>query len=285
MAKGNILQARFTLARDRYKHRLIASVEGEVGLGKTHFGCTGRAPVLVQSIDHGTEGTIEKFRNGEVDTKEIYEEVYEWEAAGLILDPDDDDNKDMDADALTAKQEKMIQESAIEVRDKWERDLTYAVKNGIGTVVEDTESRIWQCYRYAEFGGPNGDNPRDYDKLNGRFERIVNICKKSDCNLILVRSMKDKWGMVPGKMKSSFGKKGREAWGYEHMPGCVNEEFVFTMRTPKEEEEAGDGFGPVVIRVGKCRISPKCQFSVMPRGTIAEVGMWLVPESDEEDWQ
>src|SRR5574341_649527 len=281
MAKGSVLQARFTLARDRYKYRLICSVEGEVGVGKTHFGCTGPAPVLVQSIDHGTEGTIEKFRNGDVEKKEIYEEVYEWDAAGAIIN---DDGEVFDADELSAAQEKRIQESAIEVRDTWEKDLQYFVDNGGRTVVADTESRIWQCYRYAEFGGPNGDNPRDYDKLNGRFERIVNTCKRTSANLVLVRSMKDKWGMVPGKMKASFGKKGREVWGYEHLPGCVNEEFTFIQRTKEQEEEAGDGFGPIVIKVGKCRISPACQFSVMPRGTLAEVGMWLVPDSAEEDW-
>jgi len=275
MPKSNVLSARFSLARDRYKYRLIASVEGEVGTGKTHFGLTGPAPILVQSIDHGTEGTIEKFRNGEVDAKEVYEETYEWDAAGII-----DDEEGLDADELSAKQERQIQESAIEVRDRWEKDLLYAVNNGIRTVIEDTESRIWQAYRYAEFGGPNGDNPKDYDKLNGRFERIVNTCKKTDVNLLLVRTMKDKWGVFGGK----FGKKGREAWGYEHLSGCVNEEFQFLHRTEKETEEAGDGYGEYVIRVGKCRLAPTCQFTLMPRGSFVDVGMWLVPGSDEGDW-
>ena len=272
------LAERFTLARDRYMHRMIASVEGEVGTGKTHFGLTGPAPILVQSIDKGTEGTIEKFRNGELASKEIYEESYDWEAAGIIVDeedvlPDDAEEK--------VRVEGLIQEQAIEIRNKWEKDLFYAIDNGIRTVMGDTESRIWQVYRYAEFGGPNADNVRDYDKLNGRFERIVNRCKAADVNLFLVRSTKDKWGVFNGK----FGKKGREVWGYDHLPGCMNEEFTFIHRTDKEQEEAGDGLGEYVIRIGKCRINPALQFTLLPRCTFTEMGMELVPGSEEGDWQ
>lgn len=273
MARKSGLAGRFTLARDTFMHRMIASVDGEVGTGKTHFGLTGPAPILVQSIDKGTEGVIEKFRNGEIASKEIYEEVYDWEAAGAI--PDDEE----DPDAILTLG-KAIQEQAIEIRARWEQDLVYAIENGIRLVIADTESRIWQVYRYADFGSPSAENVKDYDKLNGRFERIVNRCKAADVNLILVRSCKDRWGVFNGK----FGKKGREVWGYEHLPTCVHEEFTFIRRTEKEQDDAGDGLGEYVIRVGKCRINPDIQFTTLPRMSFGDMGLELVPGSEKADW-
>ena len=138
MAKKSGLSARFQLAREDFICRTIASVEGEVGVGKTYFGCTGPAPILIQNIDKGTEGVVELFRK---EGKEIYEEMYEWNPG----EADDDDEGNLKAEAE-------LKAAAIEVRNKWEKDYFYALENGVHTVVMDNESRIWQVYRYSEFG-------------------------------------------------------------------------------------------------------------------------------------
>ena len=271
MKKGNKLAARYMLARDTLIHRTIAAVEGEVGVGKTFFGCTGPAPVLIQNIDKGTEGVVEKFRQ---DGKEIYEEVYDWNPGDI---DDEGDGKDEDA----------LKELAIEIRNKWEKDALYFIDNGGRTLLQDNESRIWQVYRYAGFGGPNSGDMRDYDKLNLRFENIINKAKEANVNLLMTRAMKDRWGMYgkPNREgKKTFAKSGREVWGYEHLSGAVLIELRFARRTKVEQDEAEDGMGEYVIEIGKCRQNTDLQFTTIPRCSFPELGTLIYPDSEESDW-
>lgn len=255
------LSSRFTLASGERKHRTIASLNGEVATGKTYFGCTARGPVLSQNIDIGTEGVIEQFiENG----KEIYDEKYVWNPGDI--------------------QESDLQNAAIEIRNKWETDYRYAINNGIGTIIWDTESRIWQVYRYAEFGAPNADSIKDYDALNQRFEANINLAKEYDINLFIVRSMKNKWGQF-GAVSSKTGKKamgvgGREVWGYEHLPGMMMMELMF-IHDPDDPEGTGS---PYQIRVEKCRHNVHMQFTTIARCSFPELGTLLLADSTEENW-
>lgn len=268
MASGNKLAKRFNPASGEKKHRTIATIEGEVGTGKTYFCLTAPGPILVQDIDQGTEGVIEKFVE---EGKEIYHEQYVWNPG----EPDEDTDN--------LKEEAELKEAAIEIRNKFEKDLFYAIDNGVRSSIIDTESRIWQVYRYAEFGGPNGEQ-RDYDKLNLRFEAIIHKAKERDVNLFLIRSMKDRWGMY-GKPKAdgrkSFAKSGREVWGYEHLSGCVFIELTFI-------HDAEDEAAPYKIKVGKCRHNKDLQFSTQDLGkdrfTFPQFGTLLIDGSSEEDW-
>jgi hypothetical protein len=270
MAKKSGLAARFELAREMNICRTIAAIAGEVGCGKTYFGCTGPAPILIQNIDKGTEGVVEQFRK---EGKEIYEEQYEWNPG------------EVDEDEGNLKAEAELKEAAIEIRNKWEKDYFYAIDNGVRTAVMDNESRIWQVYRYAEFGGPNGEQ-RDYDKLNLRFESLINKAKACEVNLLMMRAMKDRWGMYGKKAdgRKSFAKSGREVWGYEHLAGAVLLELDFLHRTQEEQDEAEDGLGEYVIKIGKCRQNKDLQFTLQPRCTLPELGTLIFPESEETDW-
>lgn len=273
MAKKSALAGRFTLAPAEVVKRTIASLAGEVGEGKTHFALTAPGPTLMQNIDKGTEGVIEKFR---ADGKEIYEEHYEWNPGAVDLDAEDDEEDNL-------KSEKELKEAAVETRNKWEKDAFYAMDNGIRSVIMDTESRIWQVYRYAEFGGPNGEQ-RDYDKLNLRFEGLINKAKSvPGVNLFLIRSMKDRWGMF-GKVKAdgskSFGKAGREVWGYEHLDSCIFTSLTFGH---SDEFKAENGT-PNYIDVGKCRQSDELSWTRIVRMSFPDFGMEMMPETTLEDW-
>lgn len=280
MAKSkSALASRFGLASEEVKRRIVASLDGEVGTGKSYFGLTGPQPIVVFNIDHGLEGVVEQFRE---EGKEIYEEKYAW----VPNDVDPDDAEGAEADDL--------QDLAKEIRAKFEKDIFYAIKNGARTLLVDTESRIWQVYRYAEFGAPNADNPRNFDALNQRFESFIHKVKSSDdpVNLLLVRTMKDKWGNY-GK-NGGFGKGGREVWGYEHLPGMMGVELTFMQLPPKSEirkaveEEYGEGTGEFVIRFGKNRYNNavnKLAFTVTPRCSFSELGVLLYPDTSTEDWE
>lgn len=270
MAK-NKLGSRFSLARDTHALRMVATLEGEVGTGKTHFALTGPSPIFVANIDAGMEGVVEQFRK---EGKEIYDEKYVW----IPGDPNEVEDE---------KEQKDLQDLAKEIRDQFEKDITYAMNNGARTLVVDTESRFWQVYRYAEFGSPNGDNPRDFDALNQRFESFIHRAKATDVNLFLIRSMKDKWGAYgpPNKStgKKSFAKGGREVWGYEHLPGMVYHELTFFRMDEKDPDF--DAEFPYQIKFGKMRGNTELQFTTTPRCSFAEVGTLIYPETSVEDWE
>jgi hypothetical protein len=264
------LASHFSLASEDVRHRTVASLEGEVGTGKTYFGLTGPAPIVTFNIDQGLEGVVEQFRK---EGKEIYEEKYLW----IPGDPEDEEDSSGD-----------LQDLAKEIRGKFEKDVAYALKNGARTLLVDTESRFWQVFRYAEFGSPKGDNPRDFDELNQRFESWINKVKASDANLFLVRSMKDKWGAfgpVNKKTgKKGFGKSGREVWGYEHLAGMMFMELAFEHITDPKHPAYDEAF-PYQIRFGKCRHNADLQFTYTPRCSFGELGELLVEGSSREDWE
>jgi hypothetical protein len=182
------------------------------------------------------------------------------------------------------------------VRDTFLKNFHYAAKEGARTQILDTESRFWQVFRYAEFGSPKGDNPKDFDELNQRFESIVAKAKATPgMNLFMIRSMKDQWGAY-GKANPTTGKKGfaksgrREEWGYEHLPGLMYMELMFRHLEEgdplreKVEEEWGAGSAEYAITIGKCKHAAERQFTTIPRMTFPELGELLVDGSTQEDW-
>ena len=278
------LAKRFGLASDTPLRRIIASGDGEVGTGKTYFGLTLPDPLVVFNIDNGLEGVVEQFRS---EGREIYEEKYEWVP------------QDVDPDATEGKEAEDLQDLAKEVRAKFKKDIFYAMKNGARSLFLDTESRMWQAFRYAEFGSPNAGNPKDYDELNQGFESFIHKVKSSNdpVNLYLARSMKDQWGNF-GKVNNQgvrgFGKGGRETWGYEHLPGMMGIELTFLQLSEKSEvrkeleEEWGEGTCEFVIRIGKNRYNNaenKLAFTYIPRCTFPELGVMLYPDSERSDWE
>lgn len=262
MAKATGLASRFDLASETPRRRTIATLDGEVGTGKTYFALTAGGPSVVFNLDQGLEAVVEQFRK---EGKEIYDQPYVW----IPGDP---------AEVEDEAEAKDLQDLAKDIRSQFEKDFDYALNNGARTLILDTESRFWQVYRYAEFGAPNADNPRNYDELNQRFEAFINKAKARDVNLFLIRAMKDKWGAfgAPNAQgKKGFGKGGREVWGYEHLAGLVMMELTFVHDREAEEYK---------IRFGKCRHNKDLAFTEIPRCTFPELGTMLDYESDESDW-
>jgi hypothetical protein len=239
--------------------RDIASITGEVGAGKTYFTLTGRGPIVVFNIDRGLEGVAERE---EFADKEIYQHLIEWSL---------DD----------AEEEGVLQEKALDLRNTFLRLYKEALKLA-GTIVIDTESRLWQLYRYAEFGAPGGDM-RDYDKLNQRYEDFINLAKSAPgVNLFLIRSMKDSWNT---KGTGKLHKDGREVWGYEHLPGIVMSELFFRLDPEVEVDESNeDPNYRYVIDVGKCRHNLRLQHTTVPRCSFPQFGRMLVEGSKVKDW-
>jgi len=258
--------SRFSLASHELRKRIIAASAGEVGTGKTRFWMTAPGPIVIFSLDMGTEGVVEEFRQ---DGKEIYVQEYEWAPPPVAED-------------TSYEEKEEFKEQAQSIRDRFLEDFEVAVQNA-RTVVWDKESDIWEMFRYAEFGAPN-DAPKNYAALNQRYRRAVNLPKSFDVNFGLIRGLKDKWGT---RMKRSgngtqpFNTGEREIVGFSELDGLVH-----TTLFHRREE------GKFLIDVGKSR-GPGGQaiqdqtLEAMSSGlglTFPEFAQLVFPETDDGDW-
>jgi len=257
--------ASFDLAESDRFYRSIIRVAGERGTGKSRLIFTGKEPIFHFSFDQGDEGVIESF----AETKEIRVRNYDW-------DPGKRD---------------FSQDYAVDLRNQYEADLAYAIKQGAGTIGIDKETDLWLLYRYAEFGGPS-DAPKNYEELNRRYISMVNSVKKArGTNLILVQGMKDEWGtvveVVNGQKKKKPYQTGRRVpSGFDRIDEIVFAE-IMTHRTRVEGAnkfwfDFKADFDP---EFGKCRQNAALSGQRLPAMPLHELGSFLIDGSEPEEWQ
>lgn len=239
--------------------RTIWMASGEVGSGKTRFGLTGPSPILVQSLDMGTEGVVEQVLK-EFPDKQIYIKEYDW-------DPSTD----------------FSQQKAVEIRDAIVADFMFGLKNA-RTILWDKETDIREVFQYAEFGGPTDGNIKDYAKLNARYFHLINTAKKTPgVNFGLFQAMKDEWmigdsGKVnptTGEKKKSFNKTGKRIRaGFERLDELVMTEMHFVRHG-----------GEFSIEIGKCRQNTALQDKEFGGMTFSDFGQLLIDGTEAGDWE
>lgn len=247
---------RYTRAVVDIKPRIIANSVGEVGTGKTSFWLGAPAPIVVQTLDLGLEGVVEKYAAD----KEIYVATYD---IGQTI-----------GDSFThAKAE--------EARDKFIEDYEHAITHA-RTIVIDRESDMWSLFYYAEFGTDDAYGaapPKDWDRLKGKIRRMIAMAKASDINLGLIQGVKNEW--VPQINKKTgakaMGQSGRRvAAGMDEIDALVHTNLF--------HDRQGKDF---TITVGKSR-GPggyEIQDETFTNLTFVELAMLIYPDSDVEMWQ
>jgi hypothetical protein len=252
------LSSEFESVGKKKHYRTIAAVSGEVGSGKTHLALTAPDPIVVFNIDRGLEAVADQ---PDFNDKEIYQHLITWSPG----ETDDDDE---------------LQSSAIRLKNEFKSKLRSAVAGGARTLVVDTGSRLWEIYRYAQFGAPNGQT-RDYVKLNQEFEDFINVVKDSTANLFILQSMKNHWNMKG----ENWHVDGREIWGYEHLPSAVMLElFIHLDKKVAVDPNNEDPNYRYVMEVGKCRHNLRLQDTTIPRMEFPQLGRLLVPGTKSKDW-
>lgn len=238
---------RFPLAPSLATPRLLIASSGAVGCGKTRFALTGPAPVVVLSFDQGTEGVVEEFR--EEEDKEIRVINYDWA-------PTDEDD--------------FSQAMAIDLRDRYIEDFKVACANA-RTVVLDRETDLWSLFRYAEWGSPKGDMPKDFDKVNQRMRRYLQMPKKLTINFVAIQAEKDEWG---GATKKT-GAKVRS--GFQETPGLMHVELY-------HERKAGKYYTTVLKCRGKKEAVKNLADQQFENLDIPTLGQLLFADSDDSAW-
>lgn len=240
----------FPLAPSVAIPRILASGWGDVGTGKTRFAATGPAPVIFLGFDDGTEGVVEEFREA---GKEIRVLSYDWSPTN---------------------EEDFTQAQAVDIRNAFITDYKRAVETlqalGRGTIVMDKETDVWNLFRYAEFGSPKADVPRDFDKVNGLMRKYISLPKKTTINFMALQSAKDEWKSM--SQKSGAIKRA----GFSETPGLLHVDLFF-------EREKGKFYTTVGKVRGKYSAGITDQrFENLDFPTL---GMMLFPDADESVWQ
>ena len=158
----------FTRAQSVVKRRLILSVEGLEGCGKTRFTLTAPAPIAFINFDYGLEGIVEPFQ----EQKPIY-------VATVKLN-------------FTAGSREKIIEAAEKELDAVETNYQTALKQA-RTIVIDTGSELWELLRLAAFGKLDKVMPHQYAEVNQQMTRLIKLAYDSEANLILTHRLKEQW--------------------------------------------------------------------------------------------
>jgi len=239
--------ARYMRADATYKHRLIAASYGEVGTGKTSFWLGAPGPIVVQTLDQGLEGVVERFTA----EKEIYIAAYDvGQQVGGEYTP----------------------ELASAARDKFVEDFEHAL--GIArTIIWDRESDMFSLFAYAEFGSPDKygvATPKDWDKLKGGIRRLIALAKTSDVNFGIIQGMRDEWA------KGKMGKTGnRIRNGMDDIDALVHINIEHTRDNGVFGINVGKSRGP-----GSMDIQDKSFQGV----SFVDFAQLVFPDSDESDW-
>lgn len=144
--------------------RLIASVEGKQGSGKTHFALTAPDPIAFINLDRGDEGVIEKFGDKKISTAYI---------------------RPVGTEEGAKQQMKIFSEA-----------YDYSVlseESEFRTVIVDTNSVLWELLRMSLFGSLKA-MPTNYMEPNLKMANIARKAAESDKHVIFLHRLKEEWG-------------------------------------------------------------------------------------------
>lgn len=257
------------------KKRIIGSSYGEVGTLKTSFWISAPGPILLQSLDRGTEGVVDvyldKLKNEEGRDKEIYVEQYDANTHTL----------ETIAKSLKALKDSEIEDAqgvAQEVANKIEADFVKAIEQGAKTIIWDKETQIYEIFKFAQFGAPS-DAPSNYFGLFQRYRHLINLAKDSDINFGVIQGMKTPWiseMKATGKIGAKPSSKERVRRGMPEIDELMHVNIEHIIQD-----------GAFLMNVGKVR-GPGArgiQNKTIGYMEFPEFATLMFPDTTEEDWK
>jgi hypothetical protein len=242
----------FDTPPDKPKPRIIMSIDGKEGTGKTELALSAPGPMGYQSLDIGTEGVIEKHVKA---GKEIYlKEYHNPLEGGDLSDP-----------AIMAR----AQTKAEETMDAFTDDFKTLLESGVKTVVWDTASELWQILRLARFGKLLKVMPLHYGPVNLEYLSLVKQAYLTDTNLILIHKVKAVW--EDNEKTNDIERNGMNETGYL---------VQVDVNTYKDDDGDFHAF------ITKCRAKDSLTGEDYPdpMNTFPIIASEVYPDTDEDDW-
>lgn len=244
----------FNPVTDEPRYRLIWRSYGPEKTGKDHFGLTAPGPIAIQSFDIGLEGVVEKFLKAPLGPKDIRYCEYEF-----------DKNSTTQGDAQ-------------ELRERFIEDFETALKVA-RTIIWDTETEVWELFRYAEFGEAS-DAPKNYVALNSAYRDLIQQAYDQQVNLQLIQKVKEKWISVEGTDRNGRKVMKPHATG-EMEPTGFKEAGYLVQANIRHSWDKENGFG---IEVMNCRQNMSIAGETFYNIDFATLAQMVFPESDEAAW-
>ena len=229
--------------------RLLLSIEGMPGKGKSTLALSAPGPIALFDFDTGLEGVVEKFLD---EGKKIYI-------------PDESlkhgDTQDPKVWDKMWQSFKVHYFRALDCKD-------------IRTVVIDTATEAWELVRLAEFGKLSQVLPHSYGPVNAEFRRLLRRAYDSDKNLILIHKLKPKY--VNDKRTDEY-----EMSGFSGTPYDV--QCSVRVWRHRRDVDGDVDFGMTVL---KCRPNAEVEDEelVQPMSNFAFLAATVFPDTDVEDW-
>src|SRR5262245_28567383 len=219
----------FELATEEIRRRMIMSVEGDWGTGKTDLVLTAPCAIAFFRFDLNTEVTVAKYAS----KKRIYKSNI------AIPRPDDKDAQRLAEGAWA----------------KFQNDYDRAVRSqDIRSIIWDTATEIWELCRLQAFGRLSNVMPHHYVQVNNSVRELIKRAYDADTNLVMIHRLKDQWENYTGTDGKEKGKKTgkKERAGFSDI-GFACQIMVQTLFDRDEDEEERS----FKIRVLKCTQRPQ----------------------------
>ena len=189
-----------------FARRLIVSVEGESGGGKSAFGIgavVSRPPVYLYRFDFASEGVLRDVKSMGLGSQ-VYDEDYDISPLKETLETMD--SLDLRSDKGRKQADEIIGDTratATKILVKYQGDYEEGINAG-GTVVNDTFSEVHELVRLAFFGRLKQVPPMFYERVNKTMSHFIRQAVFSATNLVMVNKLEDEWTdyIEDGKKKS-----------------------------------------------------------------------------------
>jgi hypothetical protein len=160
--------------------RIILSIEGLRGTGKTEFGLWGPAPVGYFRFDMASEGAIRKMRAKRPGCIKVC--TYDFERPMSVKE------------GMTVRAfDKDLIDTAVEIYNSFAADYRYAHKNGMKSLVVDDLGTLWELFRIARFGKVEQVPPERYGLLNFELKRLLKESLEAGVMLTCISPLKEQW--------------------------------------------------------------------------------------------
>jgi hypothetical protein len=257
MAKSKDTFSRYTKATTDITPRIIGASVGEIGAGKTHFWLGAPQPIVVQTMDLGLEGVVQKFAAD----KDIYVASYD---IGATIG------------------ESFTVEKAKDAWAKFLEDFEDASQKA-RTIIWDRETDLWKLLCKAMWGTDDAygaAGAKDWDSAKDYIRRMIALAKGVEgLNFGILQGMKNEW--IPGKLNPATGKRpgvqsgNRIPDGMDDIGALAN--MVF------HHENVGKDFR---INVTKARgpAGMDVQGETFENIDFVTLATAIFPDTTEEDW-
>lgn len=255
---NELVKAGFAPASTQRKFRMVVSVVGFPGKGKTEFGLTGPGPIAYFNLDDGAEGVIEKFQSMRGDIVTI------------------------DVDLPHSLDSSKIKELACKEKEKVEKAFDAALQYA-RTIVVDTETQLWELYRLAEFGRQSNVEHL-FTALNAEYrKRYKHAVFDSSINVVYLHKYKKEYKNNNWTGDYELAGFGDMKYMAQVILEANRDEEGFNFRVLKCRQNGEILDGTVYQSVVLAKAGEITPFPFRSTGFPA-IGCELFPESQLEDW-